>query len=35
MKKNKWSFKEAVKFVRDKRPIILPNLGFERQLKEF
>ena len=35
MKKNHWTFKEAVKFVRDKRPVVLPNLGFERQLKEY
>ncbi len=35
MKKNNWTFKDAVKFVRDKRPVVLPNLGFERQLKEY
>lgn len=35
MKKNNLSFKQAIKLVRDIRPIVLPNLGFERQLKEF
>lgn len=35
MKKNNLSFKQAIKIVRDIRPIVLPNLGFERQLKEF
>lgn len=28
MKKFNWTFKKAIKFVRDKRPIVLPNLGF-------
>jgi len=35
MKKNNWGFKEAIAFVRKSRPIVLPNLGFERQLKEY
>ena len=35
MKKYNWPFKKAIKFVRDKRPIVLPNLGFERQLKQY
>ena len=35
MKKNKWAFKEAIAFVRRAKPNVLPNLGFERQLKEY
>jgi len=35
MKKNSWSFKEAIQFVRQSRPGVCPNLGFERQLKEY
>ena len=33
MRKNNWSFKDAIAFVTKKRPNVLPNLGFERQLK--
>jgi protein-tyrosine phosphatase len=33
MRKKNWSFKEAIAFVRKERPNVLPNLGFERQLK--
>ena len=29
------SFKEALKYCKDKRPQICPNLGFELQLKEY
>ena len=35
MKKNKWTFREAIAFVRRVKPNVLPNLGFERQLKEY
>lgn len=33
MKKCKLTFKEAITEVRKYRPKVLPNLGFERQLK--
>ena len=35
MKYNKMSFKEAIALVRKRRPSVLPNLGFERQLKKY
>jgi hypothetical protein len=35
MKHNLQSFRDAIAFVREKRPKICPNLGFERQLKEY
>lgn len=35
MKFNKMTFKEAVAEVRKFRPNVLPNLGFERQLKRY
>lgn len=35
MKKKSWGFKEAIAFVRKSRPSVLPNLGFERQLKDY
>ena len=35
MKKNNWSFREAITEVRKYRPKVLPNLGFERQLKDY
>jgi hypothetical protein len=35
MKKNSWSFKEAIGFVRKSRPEVCPNLGFEMQLKKY
>jgi hypothetical protein len=35
MKYNKIGFKEAVAEVRKYRPTVLPNLGFERQLKKY
>jgi len=28
MKKHKWGFKQAIQFVRQKRPAVCPNLGF-------
>lgn len=33
MKKNKLNFKDAIAEIRKYRPTVLPNLGFERQLK--
>ena len=35
MKKYKWIFKDAISFVREAKPSVLPNLGFERQLKKY
>ena len=35
MKKKKMSFREAIRIVRKKRKNVCPNLGFERQLKEY
>jgi len=35
MKKENMSFKEAIAYVRKSRPAVLPNLGFERQLKKY
>ena len=35
MKRNGWSFKTAIAEVRKHRPQVLPNLGFERQLKAY
>jgi hypothetical protein len=35
MKKNKWTFKEAISFVKKIRPSVCPNLGFEMQLKDY
>ena len=35
MKKNNWTFKIAIAEVRKHRPQVLPNLGFERQLKAY
>lgn len=35
MKKEKMSFKDAIALVRKSRPSVLPNLGFERQLKRY
>ena len=35
MKKYKWNFKQAISEVRKYRPSVLPNLGFERQLKQY
>ena len=35
MRKNGWNFKRAIEFVRSKRSVICPNLGFEMQLKEY
>ncbi len=34
MLKNRWSYKEAFAFVKEKRPRINPNAGFVKQLKE-
>lgn len=35
MKKHSWSFKDAIAYLRRHRPSVCPNLGFERQLKEY
>lgn len=35
MKTRKMGFKEAISLVRAKRKNICPNLGFERQLKQY
>jgi hypothetical protein len=35
MKFKCWGFKEAIAEVRKYRPSVLPNLGFERQLKKY
>ena len=35
MRKNGWTFKKAIEFVRNKRSTVCPNLGFELQLKEY
>ncbi len=35
MRKEKIGFKEAITLVRNSRPKVLPNLGFERQLKNY
>ncbi|ELP87533.1 dual specificity protein phosphatase, putative [Entamoeba invadens IP1] len=35
MKKNKMTYKEALKFVTNKRMCVLPNKGFETQLGQF
>jgi len=35
MRHKLWTFREAIAFVRQNRPSVCPNLGFERQLKEF
>lgn len=35
MKKEKMTFKDAIALVRKARPSVLPNLGFERQLKRY
>jgi hypothetical protein len=35
MRFSKMGFKEAVAEVRRHRPSVLPNLGFERQLKKY
>lgn len=35
MRKNKWTYKEAYDFVKSKRSIIDPNIGFKKSLLEF
>ena len=35
MRKEKIGFKEAITHVRNSRPKVLPNLGFESQLKNY
>ena len=35
MKKKNMNFKDAIAEVRKYRPKVLPNLGFERQLKKY
>jgi hypothetical protein len=34
MKTNNWSYEEAYSFVKERRQIIEPNLGFAAQLRE-
>lgn len=33
MIENRWSFEEAINFVKKRRPIVEPNIGFVKQLK--
>jgi hypothetical protein len=33
MKENLWTFEEAYLYVKNKRPQIFPNFGFQKQLK--
>ena len=33
MIENMWGFEETINFVRKKRPIVEPNIGFVKQLK--
>jgi hypothetical protein len=35
MRKERLTFKDAITLVRKSRPNVLPNLGFERQLKKY
>ena len=35
MYKKEWSFKRSIEYVRQKRSVVCPNLGFEMQLKTF
>ena len=35
MKRHHITFKEAISSIRKARPSVLPNLGFERQLKKY
>ncbi len=35
MRKNKWTYDEALKFVQSKRDIVMPNPGFAAQLKKY
>lgn len=35
MKKYQMKFEEALKFVQVSRPIVQPNSGFQKQLKEY
>ena len=35
MKKQKIGFRDAIAILRKARPSVLPNLGFERQLKKY
>lgn len=35
IKKNNWSYGEALEFVRKRRPVAYPNPGFRRQLKTY
>lgn len=35
MKKHRLTFREAINFVRDRRSVVCPNLGFEMQLKQY
>jgi hypothetical protein len=35
MRKEKLTFQKAITLVRQSRPKVLPNLGFERQLKKY
>jgi hypothetical protein len=33
MIENRWSYEETYNFVKNKRPIVDPNIGFVKQLK--
>jgi len=35
MKRQGWSFERALEFVRDKRSVVAPNIGFSLQLRKF
>ena len=35
MNENRWTLSESYKFVFEKRNIIYPNYGFQKQLKKF
>jgi len=35
IRKNHWSFRKAIDFVRKRRSCVCPNLGFEMQLKTY
>jgi hypothetical protein len=35
MRENHWKMEEALTYVKEKRGIVEPNLGFKKQLKQF
>jgi hypothetical protein len=35
MRENNWKLQEAFEFVKQKRPEVFPNFGFQKQLKKF